>query len=284
MMKIMHSIGSFLLGADYELLKLCPQEMQEQKKLVLYALIVSLVTFWASKHFESTELSIAFSIGILLLYITFLSKPGGNFTVKKYTGLIIALLLTYFVYSILIGDIFRISFHQPENLVKGIGTALLMLWLSYAPINYAEVSSNYASLVRRKRNEDLAIAQLAIAEKTNTEKAIIRIKEQARLEAEKENAKYTAEKIKDAHKKAIRNIIEEWQKEISRDLTNNPQAFFNQGNTVTIKPTTASKNELDEYISSLVNDSRKQFVKILVDHWTNLKEKEIRNNPESYIS
>ena len=72
-MNIINSILSFLLGADYEILQLCPTEYSKQRKRIFVALIIAVISYVSAGYILKQGLSAV----IALLGIGLVAVPTG---------------------------------------------------------------------------------------------------------------------------------------------------------------------------------------------------------------
>lgn len=93
-----------------------------------------------------------------------------------------------------------------------------------------------------------------------------------------------SKKILESQKTAINKIAGKWIKNLEKDISSNIQKYCSSNKTQLFQSNSTHDIELNNYISELLKDKRKEFAKILVEKWAEEKKKELDDNPQAYIS
>ena len=283
-MKLIYSLLSFLLGADFEILKLCPTDFAKQRKRVFIALIVAMLSGISATFVFNKDLSIGIAIVVALLYIVFLCKSSSTSFSKFVTALAVAAFIFWGISYPAYGGLNYLNVNNIESIVFAGVIGVVDLVLCYLPVNFSDDNASYEKLVKQKIANKEAAAKLLVDEKANAEKAIIRNRESARIKLESDVAKYMSDKILKSQKSVIDKIADKWVKGLEKEISSNIQNFCSYDKIQQIKINNVYEEELNNYISELLKDKREEFAKIIVDKWAEEKKQELSNNPNSYIS
>ncbi|OYP59641.1 hypothetical protein CIK99_01625 [Prevotella sp. P5-92] len=283
-MKLIYSLLSFLMGADFEILKLCPIDFAKQRKRVFIALIVALLSGISATFVFKKELSIGIAIVVALLYIVFLCKSMSASFSKFVTTLAVAAFIFWGISYPAYGGLNYLNVKNIESIVIAGIIAVVDLVLCYMPVNFSDENASYEKLIKQKIANKEAAAKLLVDEKANAERAIIRNREAARVKLEADVAKYMSDKILKSQKTVIDRIADKWVKGLEKEISSNIQNFCSYDKIQQIKINKVYEDELNNYISELLKDKREEFAKIIVDKWAEEKKQELSNNPNSYIS
>lgn len=283
-MKIIYYILSFLLGADFEILRLCPIDYAKQRKRVFFALIVAVLSCISATFVFKNELSIGIAIVVELLYTLFLCRSSSASLSKFVTALAIAAFIFWGISYPAFGGINYLNINNIEVFLIASIIGIIDLVLCYLPVNFSDDSALYEKLLKQKVANKEAAAKLLVEEKANAERAIIKNREAVRVKLETEVSKYISEKILKTQIIAIDKIVDKWVDELEKEITNNFQNFCSDDKIQQIKIDKVYEDLLNKYISELLKNKREEFAKIIVDKWAEEKKKELSNNPHSYIS
>ena len=282
-MSIIYSILSFILGANYEIMRLCPIDFSKQMKRIMVAVLVSAATVVLGSNMFRDIVPLAVGVAVLLLYITFLCKMGGASFPKFLLGLAISAYIFYCA-SPFWGGINYLLVADPESIVIASIVGIVVLVLCFMPINFSDTDAGYSKLLQQRIEGKTAAGKLLVEERNNADKAIIRNKEQARVRLEGEIAKYTSERLLKAQKKMIDKLADKWISDVEKDLKNNTAKYIG---ATTAQPSTLNKtmqDELNNYVSELLKEKRKEFADIIVEKWAEEKKNQIKSNPNAFIS
>lgn len=280
----MHSLLSFLFGADFEILQLCPTDYAKQRKRLFVAILVAIIVAISSSFLFSRDVSLIASIGTLLFYIMFLCKQSNAASSKfALTPAIAAFIFWGFSFPAF-GGIRSLNPNNIEAIVIASILAIVDLVLCYMPVNFSDGSSNYDKLYKQKMENKVAQGKLLIKERANAEETIIRNREATRIRLEADVSKYMFEKILKAPKSVIDKIVKKWQMELEKEASKNFEKFCTYDKVQQIKTNKVYEEELNNYISKLLKDKREEFAQIIVEEWAKEKKQELQNNPKAYIS
>ncbi len=274
-MTIMNSLLSFLFGADFEILQLCPKDFAEQRKRLFVSIVIAIVCAFSS--------GVIVSIFLFLFYTVFLSKASKaaffKFVLTLAISTYIFLGLSYHIFN----GITSLNQYNIEKNVIATILAVVTLVLCYIPVNFSGLSSTYDKLYKQKIANKEAQGKLLLEERASAENKIIKNREAARIKLEADISKYMSEKILKSQKSAIDKIAEKWHTKLEKEILINIDKFYNYDKVQAIKINKANEEELNNYISELLKDKRKEFAHIIVEKWAEEKKKELQNNPKAFI-
>ena len=116
-MKLIYLILSFLLGADFEILKLCPTDYAKQRKNVFIAFIVAMFSGISATFIFNKDLSLGIAIVVAFLYIVFLCKISSASFSKFMTALAVAAFIFWGISYPAFGGINHLNINDIEALV-----------------------------------------------------------------------------------------------------------------------------------------------------------------------
>ena len=283
-MKIINFIFSFLLGADFEILRLCPTDFAEQRKRVFIAIIVASLSYVSTTFVFNNKISVGIATIVLLLYILFLCKLSKASFSKFITTLAIATFIFWGISYPAFDGINNINSNNIETLVIASIIGVVDLIVCYMPVNFSYGSANYDKLLKQTIENKEASAKLLIEEKANTERTIIKNREAAKIKLEADISKYMSDKILKSQKKVIDKIAEQWIKGLEKEITSNVEKFCTYDKIQQIQINKVYEDELNNYISELLKAKREEFARIIVEKWAEEKQQELSKNPNAYIS
>lgn len=283
-MKIINFIFSFLLGANFEILRLCPTDFAKQRKRILIALIVAAFSYVSATFVFNNKMSVGIAILVLLLYILFLCKSSKASFSKFIATFAIATFIFWGISYPAFGGINSLNTNNIEILVIAGIIGVVDLIFCYMPVNFSYGSASYDELLKQHIENKEAAAKLLIEEKANTERTIIRNREAERIKLEADISNYMSEQILKSQKIVIDKIAEQWIKGLEKEITNNADKFCVYDKIQQIKINKAYEDELNDYISELLKDKRKEFARIIVKKWAEEKIQELTDNPNAYVS
>lgn len=283
-MKVIYSIFSFILGADFEIIKLCPIDFTKQKTRVFMALVVAIVTYVSAMFAFETEMSIGIAIIVFLVYITFLSKSSNASFSKFLVALAVAAFIFLGMSDLAYGGVNYLDINNVEEIVTACIIGAMDLVLCFKPVNFSNGNSNYEKLLGQRNANKQAAAQLLVEERAKAERIMIRNREEVRVKRDADIAEYLSDKKLKSQKSAVDRIVEEWSRGIEKQISNSVEMFCSYDKTQQIKISKEYEDDLNNYVSELLKDKRKEFAKIIVDKWAEEKEKELMHNSDAYIS
>lgn len=283
-MKIINLIFSFLLGADFEILRLCPTDFAEQRKRVFIAIIVASLSYVSATFVFNNKMSVGIATIVLLLYILFLCKLSKASFSKFITTLAIATFIFWGISYPAFDGINNINSNNIETLVIASIIGVVDLIVCYMPVNFSYGSANYDKLLKQSIENKEASAKLLIEEKANTERTIIKNREAAKIKLEADISKYMSDKILKSQKSVIDKIAEQWIKGLEKEITSNVEKFCTYDKIQQIQINKVYEDELNNYISELLKAKREEFARIIVEKWADEKQQELSKNPNAYIS
>ena len=283
-MNIVNTILSFLLGADYEILRLCPTEYSKQKKRIIAATIVAVISCYASSLLYRDYMAVSIGATTLFLYITYLCKDNSPTFSKFLLALSICAFIFYCFSRPAFGGIPHLTSNNIEVHFIAWPLAIVCLVVCFYPVNFSDSNSNYAQLRQKKIDDAISKGSFILAEKHKADKEIIYNKEQARIKMEKELALYASTKIYESQKKLIDHLTEKWLTETDSEVTKNTEAFISNSSMRTIGIKRNTQEELDKYISERLKEKRLEFAEIIINKWAEEKKKQIRANPTAFVS
>lgn len=283
-MKAIYSIFSFILGADYEIIKLCPIDFSKQKIRVFMAFIVAIVSYISSTFAFETEMSIGIAIIVFLVYIAFLNKSSKASFSKFLVALAIAAFIFLGMSDHAYGGVNYLDIHNVEVIVTACIIGAMDLVLCFKPVNFSNGNSRYETLLEQRNANKEAAAQFFVEEKAKAERIMIKNREEVRVKRDADIAEYLSNKKLKSQKHAVDRIVEEWSRGIEKQISNSVEMFCSYDKTQQIKISKEYEDDLNNYVSELLKDKRKEFAKIIVDKWAKEKKKELMHNSDAYIS
>lgn len=286
MMSIVYSILSFILGANYEILQLCPTDFAKQRKRIIVACVMSAVVWYAAGVLYAGVAPYLIAGVVLLLYITYLCKYGcASFATKFFLTLAIACFVFWGVSYPLCGGVDGLmSIDDIQDFMAASIMGVIVLAMSFTPVNFSNSDNEYFVLLAQRVKEQIAARKLRIGEKNNADKQIIHNKEQQRIKVENELTQYASEQILKVQKQAIDKIILKWIKNVETKINSNPDEFITNNVLQQISISKTSQVELDNYISELLKEKRKEFADIIIAKWAEEKAKQLKANPKAFVS
>lgn len=283
-MNIVNTILSFILGADYEILRLCPTEYAKQKKRIIAATIVAVVSCYASTFLFRDYTAVSIGATSLLLYITYLCKNN----TPTFTKFILALSISVFIFYCFsrpaFGGILRLTPNNINAHFIAWPLAVVCLIGCFLPVNFNETNSDYAILHQKKIDDAIAKGTLLLEEKHKSDKEIIHNREEVRVKMEQKLAEYASAKIYESQKKIIDLLAEKWLNETQSEVIKNTEAFIGSNSVRTIGIKRNIQEELDKYISERLKEKRLEFAEIIINKWAEEKKKEILTNSTKFVS
>lgn len=282
-MNIINSILSFLLGADYEILQLCPTEYSKQRKRIFVALIIAVISYVSAGYILKQGLSAVIALVVLLFYIMFLCR----FSKSTLSKILLTFAISGFVFWGIsfpaFGGIKHLHHANFEIIVIAAIVGIVDLVLCFLPVNFSNGNESYAKLLKQKNANKEAIGKLLVDEKANADRTIIKNREAARVKLEADISKYMSDCILKSQKAVIDKIAQRWVKGLENEINNSTGKFCTYDKVQKIKINKVYEDELNNYISELLKDKREEFAKIIVEKWAEEKKKELSNNPNAYL-
>lgn len=283
-MNIIYSILSFLLGVDYEIMRLCPFEYAKQRRRIMVAIIVAIISCFASTFLYSDYIAILIGIFTLFLYITYLCKPNTPTFTKVLLALSIGLFIFYCFSRPAFGGIFRLTPKNIEAHFIAWPLAVVCLIGCFFPINFNDTNSDYAKLQQKKVLDAISNGEYLLNEKNKADKEIIHNKEQERVKIEQKLAEYASSRVYELQKQLIDKLADKWLDETEREVIENTEAFIGSNSVRTIGIKRNTQEDLDKYISERLKEKRLEFAEIIINKWAEEKKKEILTNSTKFVS